>query len=129
MRSFVYVKSETNLFIFSLKYIPMWHLWHMYVGGEIDPNWVKPWKKGATKCADNPKKKHWIFEKSILNTIYQRNCLILKKVLILSKLQLQKIYENSPCFKSVFTCLKHSRKVGGHVVFLFQKFFSLPDIY
>jgi len=127
----VYVKSETNLltpFHFSLKYIPMWHLWHMYVGGEIDFNWVKAWKKEPQSVWTILKKKHWIFEKSLWNTVYQKNCLILK-VLILSKLQLEKNYENSPCFKSVFTCLKHSRKVGGHVIFLFQNFFSLRNIH
>jgi hypothetical protein len=47
------------------------------------------------------------------------------KNLILSKLQLQNFHENSTCFKSPFICLKHSRKTCGHVVFLYQKSFSL----
>ncbi len=51
--------------------------------------------------------------------------LFFKWVLILSKLQLQNFHEISPCFKSPFICLKHSRKICGWVVFLYQKSFSL----
>jgi hypothetical protein len=81
MRSFVYVKSETNLlapFHFNIKYIPMWHLWHVYVGGEIDPNWVKAWKKEPQSVWTILQKKNWIKKESLWNIIYQKNCLILK---------------------------------------------------
>jgi len=40
-------------------------------------------------------------------------------------LQLNFFHENSLCFKSLFICLKHSKKTCGHVVILFQKFFFL----
>jgi len=40
-------------------------------------------------------------------------------------LQLQKFHENSPCFKSLFICLKHSRKTCGQVIFFLQKSFFL----
>jgi len=61
-----------------------------------------------------------------MGTLYVKKIvLFLKYVLILSKLQLQNFHEYLPCFKSPFMCLKHLRKICGHVVFLYQKLFSL----
>jgi len=55
-----------------------------------------------------------------MGTLYIKKIVkFLKKLLMLSKLQLQNFHENSPCFKSPFTCLKHSR-TSGPVVFLFN---------
>ncbi len=55
--------------------------------------------------------------------IHKKNCF--KNKIILSKFQLQKFHENSPCFKSYFICLKHLRKTCGQVVLSYQKSFSL----
>ncbi len=52
-----------------------------------------------------------------------------KKIFILSKLQLQNFHENSPCFKSHFICLKHSRKACGEVVFCIKIPFPLLNVH
>jgi hypothetical protein len=132
MRSFVYVKSETNLlapFHFSLKYIPMWHLWHMYVGGEINPNWVKAWKKGTTKCVDNPKKKTLNFWK-----ITMEHC-ISKKLFDFQSSYIFKVTTTKNLWKFImfqkclymFKALKKSRRTCGFFVsnFFFLMKYSL----
>jgi hypothetical protein len=88
--------------------------------------WVKVGKKEPSSV--------WIvlencllkIRKITMGTLYiQKNYCSFEIGSLLSKLQLQNFHENSPCFKSPFICLKHSRKTCGQEVFLYQKSFSL----
>ncbi len=64
-------------------------------------------------------------EKSPWEHYISKNSFILKINFYTFKVTTTKFHENSPCFKGPFICLKHSRKMCEHVVFLFQKSFFL----
>ncbi len=95
----------------------------------LNHNGVKVGKKSQAMCGQSLNFFFWKFEKSPWEHYISKKSFIFEINSYTFKVATTIFFWNSLCFKSLFICLKHSRKACGLVVFLIKSFFPLSNVH